>query len=74
MEGTKEEKQSCKAHEELVEGIKFVILKREGFDFTKKKLLSYEVESFMIGLDVITDYTIKYIYLVASSSSRMEGF
>lgn len=76
MEGTKEEKQSCKAHEELVEGIKFVILKREGFDITKKKLLSYEVESFMIGLDTITDYslTIKYIYLVASSSSRMEGF
>lgn len=74
MEGTKEEKQSCKAHEELVEGIKFVILKREGFDVTKKKLLRYEVESFMIGLDTITDYTIKYIYLVASSSSRMEGF
>lgn len=74
MEGTKEEKQSCKAHEELVEGIKFVILKREGFDIIKKKLLSYEVESFMIGLDVITDYSIKYIYLVASSSSRMEGF
>lgn len=73
MEGTKEEKQSCNAHEELVEGIKFVILKREGFDVTKKKLLSYEVESFMIGLD-ITDYSIKYIYLVASSSSRMEGF
>ena len=74
MEGTKEEKQSCKAHEELVEGIKFVILKREGFDVTKKKLLRYEVKSFMIGLDTITDYTIKYIYLVASSSSRMEGF
>lgn len=39
MEGTKEEKQSCKAHEELVEGIKFLILKREGFDVTKKKTL-----------------------------------
>ena len=36
MEGTKEEKQSCNTHEELVEGIKFVILKREGFDVTKK--------------------------------------
>ena len=33
--------------------MKFVILKKKGFDITKKKLLSYEVESFMIGLDTM---------------------